>query len=718
MPLATLKISQKLPLLIVGLAILSAAITGVIIVNEAQKDLVHAAEEKLVALQASRVNSLSNYLGSIEQDLSSLSKLDYTRHALLDFMGSWDALKMQGNPEKMLQKLYITDNPHPTGSKEELDYAKDDSIYSQVHKEYHSWFRHFLRQRDYYDIFLFSPNGDLVYTVFKELDYATNLNTGEWKDSDLGNAFRAARDNPTADYQAFFDFKPYAPSHGAAASFISQPILDEDGIFAGVLVFQMPIARINGVMQVAAGMGESGETYIVGEDRFMRSDSRFSDESTILKVQVTDTAVDRALAGEEGVHIVADYRGISVFSAYGSLEFHGVNWIVLAEIDEAEVMKPINHMKMSATVSVLFVIVVIAMIALVASRAISKPITQMSGAMDELSKNNFDISIPGVERGDEIGQMAASVQVFKENGMEAKRLQKEQIKVEERAEEEKKRVMVEMADQFDSQIGGTIQNLSEAAEKLQGASIAMEKTASQTQEASNSVATAAEETSINVSSVAGATEEMTASAQEISTQITDVASKATLASTGARTTSEKVDQLSNLVNNIGEVVAAIRDIANQTNLLALNATIEAARAGDAGKGFAVVAEEVKKLATETGQKTDEIEERISEIQEATRGSVVAMQDIINNIAEIDEASTGTASAVEEQNAVISEITRSISSVSDNAKQVADVIGGVQTAAGETGQAAQMLKTSANDIADLSNSLDQAVNDFLKQVRGG
>lgn len=344
-------------------------------------------------------------------------------------MDGWNALKTQGNPEEILQRLYIEDNPNPTGSKEVLDYAKDGSVYSQVHKEYHHWFRHFLRQRDYYDIFLFAPNGDLVYTVFKELDYATNLNTGEWKDSDLGNAFRAARDNPTADYQAFFDFESYAPSHGVAASFISQPILDDDGKFAGVLVFQMPIARINGVMQVAAGMGESGETYIVGQDKFMRSDSRFSDESTILEVQVTDTAVDRALAGEEGVHIVLDYRGISVFSAYGPLEFHGTNWIILAEIDEAEVMKPINHMKMSATVSVLFVIIVIALIALVASRTISRPITQMSDAMGELSKNNFDISIPGVERGDEIGQMAASVQVFKENGMEAQRLQKEQKRV-------------------------------------------------------------------------------------------------------------------------------------------------------------------------------------------------------------------------------------------------------------------------------------------------
>lgn len=717
MSVIKLKISQKLPLLITGLAVLSAAITGFIIINKAQNELILAAENKLVALQVSRANALGNYLGSIEEDLSSLSRNDYVRQALSDFMNGWNALKSQGNPEAILQDLYINNNPHPTGSKDELDHADDGSLYSQIHSKYHPWFRHFLRQRDYYDIFLFAPNGDLVYTVFKELDYATNLNTGEWKDTDLGNAFRAARNNPELNKQHFFDFKPYAPSHGAAASFISQAVLNDDGSLAGVLVFQMPIGRINAVMQVAAGMGESGETYIVGEDNLMRSDSRFSEESTILKTRATGKTVDRGLAGEEGVEIVEDYRGINVFSAFGPFDFNGTRWVILAEIDAAEVMAPINNMKFIAALFVLGCVAVIVLIALYASRAISRPITQMSDAMDELAKGNFDLDIPGVERADEIGTMAASVQVFKENGIEAKRLQEQQVMRERQAEEEKRRVMQEMADKFDVQVGGTIKNLAVAAEKLQEASASMDSTAQQTQEASSTVAAAAEETSVNVSTVSAATEEMTASAQEISKQISNVATKSNMAASSANTTSEKVDALNQLVENIGEVVVAIKDIAEQTNLLALNATIEAARAGDAGKGFAVVADEVKKLASETGKKTEEIEARITEIQGATEEAVDAMQEIISNISEIDSASTGTASAVEEQNSVISEITRNISEVSDAARQVANEIGNVQTASGETGQAAQMLKISADDIANLSNNLETAVSGFLTQVRG-
>lgn len=717
MNIAKLKISQKLPLFFTSIAFLTAIVTGIVTYQIARKDIVKDAEGKLTALQISRENAIANYLDSIKQDLSSLSKNEYIHQALADFSKGWDEVSFVGEQKQILQGLYIEDNPNPTGSKEELDFADDGSLYSKAHARYHPWFRHFLRQRDYYDIFLFAPNGDLVYTVFKELDYATNMNTGEWKDTDLANAFRAARDNPEPDRQNFFDFKAYAPSHGAAASFISQALLDKDGKFIGVLAFQMPIARINNVMQVSAGMGESGETYLVGEDRFMRSDSRFSEESTILKTQVTQEAVEHAIAGQQGVHVIDDYRGIPVYSAYGPFDFLGTRWAVLAEIDEDEVLAPVREMALFATFSTLGIMFVVTLIGLLISRTISRPLAQMTEAMATLAKEDYGVQIPGVDRHDEIGQMAAAVQVFKENGMEAQILKKNQELAERQAEEQKKRMMNEMADKFDLQVGGSIQQLASAAEQLQSAAKNMEGSANQTQGSSNSVASAAEETSANVATVASATEEMTASAQEISVQISNVARKANTATDSASQTSQKVTELSSLIENIGEVVVAIKDIAEQTNLLALNATIEAARAGEAGKGFAVVADEVKKLASETGKKTEEIEIRITEIQNATQGAVAAMKNIIDNISEIDQASAGTASAVEEQNSVISEITRNIAEVSQAASQVAHEIGSVQSAASETGAASQMLKTSADDIANLSDNLRNAVGDFLLQIRG-
>ncbi len=202
-----------------------------------------------------------------------------------------------------------------------------------------------MRARGYYDIFLFDADGNLVYTVFKESDFATNLVTGPWKDSDLGSAFRAARDNPRPGFQAFFDFKAYAPSNGAPAAFVSTPVLGADGHLLGVFAVQMPIGEMNTIMQDTAGLGETGETYLVGGDRLMRSNSRFSEEPTLLKRTVDTEAVRLALKGESDVALLPDYRGETVFSAYQPLTFAGVTWAMLAEIGEAELLAPVAAMR-------------------------------------------------------------------------------------------------------------------------------------------------------------------------------------------------------------------------------------------------------------------------------------------------------------------------------------------------------------------------------------
>ena len=716
-----MKISYKLPLLIVGCAVISAITVGIIIVKKAQYELIVSAEERLVALQQSRKSALSSYLDSIRQDLSSLAKSPHIRQAVQDFADAWNILGETGSQKDILHRLYITNNPNPTGEKEKLDYANDGSQYSRIHAQYHPWLRHFLNQRGYYDIFLFAPNGDLVYTVFKELDFATNLNSGEWKETDLGKTFRAARDHPLPDQQNFFDFKAYEPSNGVPAGFISQAILNEDGTLAGVLAFQMPIGRIDSVMQVSAGMGKTGETYIVGEEHMMHSDSRFlkEGETSILKTKVHSKSIDLGLQGQEGVGIVErqwDNSKTDVLSAYGPLSFEGTQWVVLAEITEAEVMDPIKNMKIFALMSTLGVVFIIILVSLIFSRKISMPITQMSLAMEKLAKGDFSLKIPGIGRKDEIGEMANSVLVFKENAMETGRLKQEQEATERRNAEDKKRLMNDLAESFVTQVGGTIQSLIAASETLQRASKDLETTANQTQEAGTSVASAAEQTSANINSVASATEEMTASAREISHQIENVAARVNSASVGASGTSEKVDQLSMLTTNIGEVVESIRDIAEQTNLLALNATIEAARAGEYGKGFAVVAEEVKKLASETGQKTNEIEERVEAIQIATREAVLSVQNILKDIADIDQTSGQTASAAEEQNMVLNEITRNVSEVATAAQQVSNAVSNVQSGAKNTEKAAQVLNTSAMDIASLSNKLEKTVEDFLAKIK--
>lgn len=747
MTIKNLNISQKLPLFITGLAAIAVIVSSFVAINIAKKYAINSWEAKLTALQASRESALGNYLVSIKEDLSITAENEYVRQALSDFTKGWNDianpsaamkqnaenanvigpnnLKFKGvqykapqNPTEVLQRLYITDNPHPTGSKEELDAASDGSSYSGFHAEHHPWFRHFLRTRDYYDIFLFDTEGNLVYTVFKELDYATNLNTGEWRNTDLGNAFRAAKQNPTKGSQTFFDFKPYSPSHGAPASFMSEPILDKSGALAGVLVFQMPIDRINNVMQVSAGLGISGETYIVGQDQLMRSDSRFSDDSTILKTKVSGETVMRGLKGEKGVDFVTDYRGIDVLSAFGPIELLGTNWAILAEIDKSEIMAPINKMKLYVALASFIVLCVVTLIGILVSKTISTPITKMSKTMKVMASGEYDVEISGLGRGDEIGQMSSSVQVFKDNGIEAERLKGEQIKQQERAAVEKREAMNALADTFEQDVGHVIASASDASTQLEDIANNLTSSAQQASEKSMSVSTSAEQASSNVNSVASASEELTASINEISSQVSQSAEVATEAKNKAQKTSEHVQGLVNAVERIGEVVTLISDIAEQTNLLALNATIEAARAGEAGKGFAVVASEVKSLANQTAKATEDISQQISGIQTATKESDKSIQEILEVIQRIDEISGTVAAAVEEQGAATSEIARNIQQASEGTSNVSRNISDVNESTKATGQSASTVLQAAQSLSSEFSNMKESVQSFLDKIRQG
>ena len=344
------------------------------------------------------------------------------------------------------------------------------------------------------------------------------------------------------------------------------------------------------------------------------------------------------------------------------------------------------------------------------------PLKDMTESMQELAMGNTDITVPALGRKDEMGVMASSVQVFKENALEKIQMEQKQAEAEAKAAEEKRRLMNELAQSFEQQVGGLVNSLSDASAELQSTAENMRNIADETTSASQTVAASSEEASANVSTVASAMEEMSTSSAEISTQILTVRNKSNDTSSNAAQANETVSNLSELVGNIGEVVVAIQDIAEQTNLLALNATIEAARAGEAGKGFAVVADEVKKLASETSQKTEEINSRITEIQGATHESVDAMQRIIENIQDIDQSVTGVSAAVEEQNATTTEVLRSVSEASEGVQNVSQIILEVQKGATNTGSSANTVLESANSSAALSKELENAVEDFVNKVR--
>ncbi len=351
-------------------------------------------------------------------------------------------------------------------------------------------------------------------------------------------------------------------------------------------------------------------------------------------------------------------------------------------------------------------------------RGIVKPLLATKDYADELSNGNLSTDQPVHNFEDEIADMMKSLSVFKDNAIEANALREKQTKAEERVEEEKRKAMQDLANNFDDQVGGALGALAAAATELQATAGSMKQIADDTSQSSATVAKSSEEASMNVNTVASAMEEMEATSSEIATQITQTKAKSNDTASNAQHANETVGNLNVLAENIGEVVVSIQDIAEQTNLLALNAPLEAARAGEAGKGFAVVADEVKKLATETAQKTGEISDRIDEIQDATRESVDAMQRILNNISEIDNSVVGVSAAVEEQNATTAEITRSIAEASQGAQNVSQVIIEVQKGAGETGTSADAVLGAAEELAELSENLKGSVDGFLNGIRSG
>lgn len=283
-------------------------------------------------------------------------------------------------------------------------------------------------------------------------------------------------------------------------------------------------------------------------------------------------------------------------------------------------------------------------------------------------------------------------------------------------EKEAAKAKLIMADDFEMRTSGIIKSLAAAATEMQATAAQMTATSNKTAHASQVVASAATEADSNVQTVASATEELSASSSEIARQISSVAEKSTRASGEAVQTSEKVNQLNSLADSIGDVVGAIKAIAEQTNLLALNATIEAARAGEAGKGFAVVADEVKKLASETAQKTVEIDERVGRIQSAVRATVDAVALIIADVQDIDHSTGTVASAVEEQNAATAEIGRNVAEASSGTQEVARNIADVERSAQETGEAANNLNQAANELAEIAENLQEQVGAFLAEIR--
>ncbi len=663
-----------------------------------------------------------------------------------------------------LQSLYIKRNPNPLGEKDKLDYAPDSSEYSQLHKKYHPVVRSYLQKFGYYDIFLCDlQSGDIVYSVFKELDFTTSLKDGPYSTTNFGRAFQlAAEQGQSADDVFLVDYEPYTPSYEDAASFISTPIYDGDRKI-GVAIFQMPIEKINGIMEERTGLGETGETYAVGKDFLMRNDSRFLDQlglkTTIINpdVKVETVAVKSALSGGTGLEVIDDYRGEPVLSSWSPLEVFEaksggdpITWALMSEFDLGEVRKA------SVVRQLLGILLATGLFVFGAAYLVSRNFTKQADSITDMLSmigiGDFGARAEVVSN-DELGTVATSLNSMCDNTLSLIQSAEERSEIENSIEtlsaelEEiangnltaEAKVGEDVTGVIAESVNGMVGQLRSIINRVKSATVQVSSSASQIQATTANLSKGSEEQSAQIVGTSTAVKQMASSIQQVASKTEESAEvakdarkragegSAAVAATidgmnrirsQVQETSKRIKRLGESSQEIGEIVQLISDIADRTSILALNASIQASMAGDAGQGFAVVAEEVERLADRSNEATKQISTLIKAIQTDTAEAISGMEESTKEVVEGSKLAAQAGQTLSDIDNVSSQLAELIDSISMAAKQQARGAEEVsqsmieisevtqQTAAG-TNQAA----VSVSHLAELADELRGSVSQF-------
>ena len=710
-------ISRKLPLLFLFVSILSIVPVSLVLSFYFANFLEERAVRNLETIGEARIIEVRRALDEVVTQVLTYAANKNTGVVLTAFSDAFfDVEDEEGDAMASLQAAYITDNPNPVGEKHRLDKAAGPWAYHSVHNANHPSLRAMWEQTGFYDIFLVDVDGNVVYSVTKETDFATNLLSGQWAETGLARVAQAIAADPIEGQIVFEDFESYAPSNGAPASFLGVPVFSY-GLFSGSVVVQMPVDRLNKIVGHVVGLGAYGDSVLVGGEGLMRTDSRFvaAGKSSILTTAHGGNFVAAALDGQRGVgREVLEGRG-DFFSFYAPIDFQGVRWALMLDISVAETLGVVAEAQGVILVVGGGILCLVIVLGLLFARSIVRPLTRSTHEMQLLADGDRRVDISGSDRGDELGDMARALGVFKANAQRQDEMAAQERAMVRQREERAERVERLIAG-FGEDSTQVLDSVAAMAAQMMGTSDELLRSAGKTSAQANAVASAAEQSSANIQAVASATEQLSGSINEVNLQVSESRSIADEASVAVRENVKTIRQLEDSSNRIGEVVELISDIAEQTNLLALNATIEAARAGEAGKGFAVVASEVKSLANQTAQATEDISGQVTGIQQITQGAVEAIEGVGTTVRRMGEASDLVAQSISQQVAATTEISRSAHEVSDGTSEVTGNIHGVSSASEETDQAAHSVAQLAGELSDSVTRMRDLVDKFSRDIQ--